>query len=234
MPTTVNDWGREELTNRLLENFPRQWSSDTAREPGGVLHSLFKALAGPIDVLTKQVLFTFNGCRILTATEDGLDAIATDFFGNGLKRSPGESDDLYRQRIIIHLLAERVTVNGISRAIEIYTGHKPIIREPWNPAQFPCAFIDVENEYGAYWDISRTFSPELRHQIFIEAELPGFPSSGQPIYALDAGLAVDVPECAWFEPQPEWQKGFRELDKLIVATKAAGITAWRRYTVASS
>lgn len=233
-PTTVNDWGQDELTDRLVENFPAQWSSDAARQPGGVLHSLFKALSVPLDLLTKQVLFTFNGCRIMTATDDALDTIGKDFFGTGLKRAAGETDDLYRQRILIHLLAEKVTVNGISRAIELFTGFKPIIREPWNPAQFPCAFIDVENEYGAFWDVSRTFSPELRFQIFIEAQLPGFPSAGQPIYALDEGLATDVPQCAWYEPQPEWQKSFRELDKLIVATKAAGITAWRKYTVASS
>jgi len=231
--TVVTDWGQDEFTRRLLENFPPDWSSDESRQPKGVLNSLFVALAIPLEYNLKQILFTFNAMRIGTATDTALDAVGRDFFGDTLKRTVGENDTLYRERILVHLLSEKATIRGISRAIELFTGHVPVIREPWNMKTFPVRYLDVPDQYGAFWDHARMFSPELRYQFFIDAELPGFKSIGAPIYGMDKGAAFDVPQTAWWAPQAEWQRSRKELYKLIVATKPVGTTAWVHVGVAA-
>lgn len=229
--TEITALTKQQFAELLVGNFPDDWSSDEARQPGGVLYSLFLGLGVPHEVLSENIHFTFNACRIMTATDSGLDTIATDFFGGNLKRYKNESDELYRQRILVHLLAEKGTIRGIRRAIEVLTGFTPQIREPWNRRTFPVAYYDVKTERGLYWDKSRLFAPELRYQLFVDARLPAFQSDEkpQPIYGLDRYWAFDVPQCAWLKSRPAWSRGRRELDKVINATKPVGVRVWRRY-----
>lgn len=230
MGTVITDWGGPEITERLLENFPEQWSSEEARQPGGVAYALFAGLAEPHDQLCKNILYTFNACRIATATDAALDAIGQDYFGGELQRYRNESDELYRQRILIHLLLEKGTIAGIKRAIELATGFTPVIREPWNRKTFPVAYYNLKNAYGGYWNRSKLFAPSLRYQMFIDARLPAFQSDNkpQPIYGFGSA-AFNVPNCAWFKPRGIWSRGHRELDKVINAAKPVGTIAWRRY-----
>ncbi len=237
MPATnIVDYGLEEITRRLIQNFPIDWSSEEARNPGGKLHALFQTIGSGLDFENKQLVWIFHACRVATATDTALDTIAKDFFGrHGLKRSDGEPDDLYRTRILQHLFIEKQTVKGIIRNVELFTGFTPTIKEPWNTAMFPVRYWDLDppNEHSFCWDQSKLFSPELRYQFFIDVKLPGsFPSKGKPVYGLDTPgyWAWDRPECPWFTVKPEFFLKRRQADRLIVESKPVGTIAWRRFT----
>lgn len=223
--TQVTDWGIDELTRRLIENFPRDWSSDEARSSIGKLYTIFHSLAVPLDHVVKQIIFLYNTSRLQDATDVGLDLIASDFFDD-IRRIPGELDADFRARIAVNLFSEKVTIRGISNAITRLTGNVPTIREPWNPHTFPIKYWNVLNSHGTFWGHNRMFAPELRYQLFIEAQLPGFPSQGAPIYTLDHMLCLNVARSAWYRPQAAWQRSKRELYQTIVATKPVGVTAW--------
>ncbi len=76
--------------------------------------------------------------RISTATDEYLDLIAQDFFGDGLLRKPSETDAQYRRRILTSLFAERATRRGLFNALKLLTGNDPILYEPFNTRDCLC------------------------------------------------------------------------------------------------
>jgi hypothetical protein len=68
--------------------------------------------------------------RISTATDNWLDIIALDFFGSGLARESGESDNSFRARILGALLRGAATRSAIGACMQALTGSEPRIFEP--------------------------------------------------------------------------------------------------------
>ena len=226
----IPEVNKEDFVYRLLENFPADWSSDEARSSGGVLHSLFSSVGAELEYSLDQVQFIFDATRVRTATEEALDLVAKDFFGTDVRRSTGEGDTAFRQRILAQLLAPAVTIEAIKRAIEIFTGKPAVLFEPWNLSNG--SFLDA----NVYLGIStpgyggRLNDPGLRYQFFVEAKLPGYSSNNEyPVYAIDRYFSLDRPECPLFEVNNDWFLNTQKLDSLLNTVKPAGIIAWRRY-----
>jgi len=106
------DW-----TYRLLSLFPRSWASDQAFAVGGLLYSVFNAIAGPFASLYAMLAYVKLQTRIKTATDINLDQISSDFFGGTLPRLPSETDDHFRIRILNALLGNATTRAGIAAAL---------------------------------------------------------------------------------------------------------------------
>ena len=68
--------------------------------------------------------------RIATASDVWLDVIASDFFGDRLRRRAGQSDDAFRLLIQDNLLREHGTRQAIINAVKDLTGRQPSIFEP--------------------------------------------------------------------------------------------------------
>jgi len=70
--------------------------------------------------------------RLQTATDDNLDIIACDYFGNLLFRAPTMTDAAFMNYIQATLLEEMATRKGMIHAITVLTEIPPIIWEPWD------------------------------------------------------------------------------------------------------
>lgn len=123
------------ILNRLKRYLPSKWFGDTAP----IKDSLLEGFAQNASTNYTQYLYSVYQTRIKTATDIFLDYIAQDFYGKYLKRRSGESDDTFRQRILINLFRERATRNGMIGLLKYITGKEPIIFEPWR---------DVGGGYG--------------------------------------------------------------------------------------
>lgn len=229
----ITDYGVEEFTNRLLANFPRDWSGSAAREKGGNLYGFFKAMGIPLDHLLKLIIYTQKGIYVQYAEGEALDTVARDYFGDLVARTNGESDSSFRDRLIAEILSPKQTVAAIKRAVQAFTGYEPIVTEPWNPVG--AAYFDA----NSFYDVDTNDNPgkyldsTLRYQFFVDAKLPGYTNNGgQPVYGYDSFCAFDVPQCPYFEPDLNWFKTIQKLDELIVRTKPAGTIAWRKYASA--
>lgn len=90
--------------------------------------------------------YLYEQLYIQTATARNLDLIACDYYENILSRTEGMSDEQFRKLIQGTLLQEEATLNGMSKAIKLITGHTPIIIE-W--------FGDISS---SFWNISNFWS----------------------------------------------------------------------------
>lgn len=123
------------IFNRLKKYLPLKWFGDSAP----IRDSVLQGFAENAYYSYLQYKYAVLQTRIKTATDIFLDYIAKDFYGNVLKRRSGESDDTFRQRILINLFRERATRNGMISLLTYITGIAPIIFEPWR---------DVGGGYG--------------------------------------------------------------------------------------
>ena len=110
-----------------------------------------------IDYVKKQT-------RIKTETDANLDLIAKDFFGDWLKRYPKESDNSFRNRILMNLLREKATREGMRKILFLLTGIEPIIIEPWRGQD--CGYYNVPSTL-AYDTVGRYGSNLFAYQAFI-------------------------------------------------------------------
>lgn len=115
------------ILNRLKKYLPLKWFGDTAP----VKDSILEGFAQNANTNYVQYLYSIFQTRIKTSTDIFLDYAAQDFYGKYLKRRSGESDDTFRQRILINLFRERATRNGMISLLTYITGVAPIIFEPW-------------------------------------------------------------------------------------------------------
>jgi hypothetical protein len=119
----------KDLTARLRAVLPLRWFPDEAP----VLDTVLSGLASGWTRLFDLLAYARAQARIATATEEWLDLIAVDFFGQGLKRGRQQSDTDFRQRIRAELLRERGTRYGLQSVLRDLTGREPSIFEPANP-----------------------------------------------------------------------------------------------------
>lgn len=158
---------------RLKGLLPPTWYGDSSPFLDGVLMSCAKALSWCYSLYVYARLQT----RIDTATDGWLDLIAYDFFGSNLRRSGGQSDDLFRNQIKINLVRERGTRKGIIAILEELTGKTPLVFEPQRPLDTgsyggPAIGYGMAGGYG---------SQMLPYQAFVTAYRPS--GTGVPYIA---------------------------------------------------
>lgn len=233
-PTTVAIFTADEWAERLLRLYPNNWTGDSAKTTGGILYSLFKAQSTQYNFLQDGLEWLLNACRIATATDVALDAIANDYFGTLSKyeasvvRLSGEADDDFRQRIYANLFQTGGTRADIIRVIHLLTGGTPRFIEPWNVLDTSAcdsfSFLDIDTPANP----CRAGDLNLPYQGFVESDLPAFGDQGNnPVYCIDVGLSCD--RSFIVDPQPTWFLGQKSLDLAINRVRMAGTIIWRRY-----
>lgn len=237
MVTSVPIFTADQWAQRLLRLYPNKWSGDTAKVAGGVLYSLFKSFGTEYNSLQVSLNWVLDACRISTAQDTALDAIANDFFGTygnleaDIKRQPGEPNDSFRARIYANLLQEGGRRADIIRVVELLTGQVPRVIEPWNildtAACDSFSFCDIDTVGNP----CRVGSLGMAYQGFVESVLPSFGDNGtNPVYCIDEGLSCD--RSFIIDPQPTWFLGEKELDNAINRVRMFGTVVWRRYGAA--
>ncbi|CAX60691.1 hypothetical protein ABEI05_05310 [Erwinia billingiae] len=164
---------QDDIFTRLKGLLPPTWFGELNPFLNGVLTACSSALAWCYSLYVYAKLQT----RMSTATDGWLDLTAHDFFGNNLKRSGGQADDLFRNQIKINLFRERGTRQAIIDILEDLTGQAPIIFEPQRP-QDTGAYGGPTIGYGqagGYGSLS------LPYQAFVTAQRPK--GSGVPYIA---------------------------------------------------
>lgn len=155
---------QDDIFTRLKGLLPPTWFGELNPFLNGVLTACSNALAWCYSLYVYAKLQT----RMSTATDGWLDLTAYDFFGNNLKRSGGQADDLFRNQIKINLFRERGTRQAIIDILEDLTGQTPIIFEPQRP-QDTGAYGGPAIGYGqagGYGSLS------LPYQAFVTAHRP--------------------------------------------------------------
>ncbi len=128
---------------RMKAVLPNGWfpsESNTTQAP--VLTALLNGPAWAQSWLYSLIAYAKDQTRISSATDVWLDIIALDYFGNNQTRSadtsdiafpsrrPGETDSVFRQRILRNLLLPKATRGSMIAAITALTGTAPKVFEP--------------------------------------------------------------------------------------------------------
>jgi hypothetical protein len=117
-----------DFVSRLRAVLPRRWFAEQSPNLDAVLTSV----ATPWVWLYALIGYTVTQTRLTTATEEWLDLISNDYFGDKLDRRPDEGDTGYRGRIQAALLREAATRAAVSAGLESLIGTPPSIFEPAN------------------------------------------------------------------------------------------------------
>lgn len=120
---------QSDIFSRLKGLLPPTWFGELNPFLNGVLTACSSALAWCYALYVYAKMQT----RIGTSTDGWLDLVAYDFFGNNLRRSGGQEDELFRNQIKINLFRERGTRQAIINILEELTGQTPVIFEPQRP-----------------------------------------------------------------------------------------------------
>ena len=232
--TTVEIFTPDQWAQRLLRLYPNKWTGDAAKTAGGILYSLFNAQSTSYNFLQNGLDWVLNACRIATAQDVALDAIANDYFGSVAQfeatvvRQPGEPDDSFRARIYANLLQSGGTRADIIRVVELLTGQIPRITEPWNVldngACDSISFCDIDTQANP----CRVGDLNFPYQGFVESILPSFGGQGNnPVYCIDDGLSCD--RSFIIDPQSTWFLGEKELDAAINRVRMFSTIVYRKY-----
>lgn len=119
---------QDDVFRRLKMVIP-PWFGDSTP----ILDALLTGVAYALSFVYSLWAYAKLQTRIKTATDGWLDMIAADFFGTMLLRSLGQSDDSFRNRILINLFRERATRPAMVKVLQEITGRTPIIFEPNRP-----------------------------------------------------------------------------------------------------
>lgn len=223
------------FTERLLDLFPPGWAGQAARTKGGILHALMTSIAGQLQYLNDGVIFAWKATRIATAEGSALDAVAKDFFGDEVKRAPGEPDESFRPRVQSSLLLPAATRPAMALRLKRLTGVEPRLMEPWSLLDTAvwglASYWNVDsNEVPARWG-----NPTLGYHGFVQTPLPPFSgNASNPAYAMNAGAAWGAWTGVWWKPLPTWFINQKALDSLILNTKVFGTIVARQYRTPGS
>jgi len=153
-----------DIVSRLWAALPKRWFSE--KSPN--LNAILICIATPWVWIYNLIDYLITQTRLLTATDEWLDLIATDYFGKNLRRKMRESDSLYRSRIQAALLRGAATRSAVSLGLESLIGRPPVIFEPWN-----CG------DTGAYSALAR--SSQLAGNGFAYGQAGGWGSLDLPL-----------------------------------------------------
>ncbi len=157
---------QDDCFKRLKALLPRWFGDQTP-----ILDALLRGLAHLLSFGYDLIGYAKQQTRIKTATQDWLDLIALDFFGEALRRQASQTDTAFRQRIIANLFRERATRAGLIKLITELTGKPPAVFEPQR--------ISDAGAYGlSYYDQARYGARHYPFQAWVtvwrphEARLP--------------------------------------------------------------
>ncbi|MFZ0271006.1 MAG: hypothetical protein WAL34_04065 [Acidobacteriaceae bacterium] len=119
----------QDMLARLKAGISKGWFPDVAP----VRDALFSGFAYALSWAFNLIAYAKLQTRIKSATDGFLDLVGFDYFGLTLLRRPSESDPQYLARILLNLLREKATRNGIVKALTDLTGNIPWVFEPWRP-----------------------------------------------------------------------------------------------------
>lgn len=236
MLLTIPNLDAPDWAVRLIRSFPEPWTSEEAKQPGGVLYSLFKAIGDDLERTIDNIEYARKAARVNEAIDNALDSVAQDFFGQvadfpaDVIRAPGEPDSSFRNRIKASLLLPAATRQSLVDLLTRLTNDTPRVMEPWSPGD-TCtwdhkSFYDVDTVENPF----RIGDPGLKYQGFVESTLPSFGDQGDnPVYAMDKGWCWDSPSGYIIDPKPTWWMQVARIDALINKTKVFGTTVWRKY-----
>lgn len=120
---------QNDMFNRLRGLLPRGWFGDSTP----VLDALLSGLAQGLSWFYTLYDYAKQQTRLKTATGGWLDLIAQDFFGTTLRRTTGQSDTQFRNRISINLFREKSTRHAVESLLEDLTGRTARVVEPRRP-----------------------------------------------------------------------------------------------------
>jgi hypothetical protein len=123
-----------DILQRIKAILPVRWFGQNTPVLDSVLSSLAAGWASLFDLVN----YTKSQTRISTAFDVWLDIVATDYFGDRIRRRSGESDASFRPRILAELLRDRCTRVAIYTLLKDLTGRAPAIFEPTNPGDTGC------------------------------------------------------------------------------------------------
>jgi hypothetical protein len=115
-----------DITRRIKAVLPTGWFADTSP----VLDSILSGVSQVWVWIYDWIAYAKSQTRVETASGLWLDLITLDYFGPGLPRRSGETDNHFRHRIKSNLLRERVTRSAIITVLTELTGRPPKIFEP--------------------------------------------------------------------------------------------------------
>ena len=151
---------------RIKAVVPSRWFGDVSPILDGVATGLGSAWATIYGMLAYTQLQT----RIATTTDDWLDMISTDFFGSDLPRRLNESDDDFRQRILLEMVRLRGTRPSVTATLIDLTGVAPVIVEPWRPADTGVWGQSGGASYGMGYGVAGCWgSAMMPYQFFVTA-----------------------------------------------------------------
>lgn len=176
--TVISDLSPDQFAQRIADLFPRGWSSDDAKQPGGTVYAVFLAAAEQMRTVLAEIQYAASAQRIQTETAPELDLASIDYLGELFPRPPGMSDSAYSQAIIAKLFQAAATRPALSAAIASLTGVTPRMLEPWS--------IFDTGVWGrnSYWGVDTPDNPArwgsggLRYQGFIETVPAAIPAIG--------------------------------------------------------
>jgi hypothetical protein len=165
-----------DIVFRLRSTLPKRWFSEESPN----LDALLSSIANPWVWLFDLIGFTIRQTRLATASDEWLDLVAVDYFGQAVRRKISETDMAYRARIGAALLREAATRSAIMRGLHGLTGIEPVIFEPANCTDtggygaFPGAFA-LSGCGLAYGRAGGWGSLGLPYQFFVTAKRPVMP-----------------------------------------------------------
>ncbi len=159
-----------DVVSRLRAVLPKRWFAEQSPN----LSAILQCIATPWVWLYSLITYVICQTRLSTATDNWLDLISFDFFGNMVSRKPSESDANFRSRIQAALLREAATRTAVISGLGALLGSPPTIFEPANCMDTGSygALIQNSNSSGiglAYGTAGGWGSLELPLQFFVTA-----------------------------------------------------------------
>jgi hypothetical protein len=119
-----------DISERLRAVLPARWFADQTPN----LDAILTCIATPWAWLYGLAQYVISQTRLTSASGQWLDLIASDFFGDLLRRDVAEVDSSYRSRIQWELIHEAATRSAVTENVRHQTGFLPQIFEPGNAA----------------------------------------------------------------------------------------------------
>ena len=178
-----------DLTARLWAVLPKRWFAEQSPN----LDALLNSIAVPWVWLYDLIMYVISQTRLATATDEWLDLVAADYFGDELNRKINEADFSYRSRIKVALMRESATRSAVAAGLESLTGFPPVIFEPGNCGDTGSyggftGMLQMPSTGMAYGQIGGWGSLQHPLQFFVTAARPVTPVvGGLAGYATSAG-----------------------------------------------
>jgi hypothetical protein len=123
-----------DIAARLKRLLPKGWFGDITP----ILDSILVCLGSGWTSFFTLRDFILAQSRISKSGEIWLDIAAQDFFAGKVTRKPGETDGIFRNRLIWYLQQDRCTRSAVAAALANLTGSNPSIFEPGQPRDTGC------------------------------------------------------------------------------------------------